>query len=72
MEIDIRESDAIRALKEIERTRTVGLKTRESATVPADCHAYEITADGTPVGMFVNLFVNGTWSASTNINLGEY
>lgn len=72
MEIDIQEHDAIRMLKEIERTRAVGLKSRENASVPPDCHAYQITADGTPVGIFVNMFVNGTWNASANFDLGEY
>lgn len=73
MEVDLQEKDAIRAFKEIERTnRQVGLKPRSGASVASDAHSYEITADGTPVGMFVNLYVNGTWNATTNMNLGDY
>jgi hypothetical protein len=71
MEVDIADQDALRMLKEIERSRTVGLKSRENATVPPDCQAYQITADGTPVGLFLNMFVNGTWCASANVDLGE-
>jgi len=69
IEVDLSEKDALRALDEINKGKRIGMQTRE--TKLDDGQAYEITADSLPVGMFVNLYVDGTWSATTNINLGE-
>lgn len=72
IEVDLAEKDALRAMNEISRHRALGLMARQGEyLVPNDAHAYEITADGIPVGTFVNLYVDGTWTASTNINVGE-
>ncbi|MFK3740912.1 hypothetical protein [Massilia sp. TN1-12] len=68
MEVDLSTKDALRALNEINHSRTVALTHRTGDPIEHG-NAYEIMADGMSIGMFVNLYMDGTWTASANIAL---
>ena len=68
IEVDLSTKDALRAFGEINHGKSIGLKEREIEPLH-DGRAFQITADGLPLGMFVNLYVDGTWTSTTNIDL---